>query len=134
MPQGGSGSSGGGFGSMPPVDGRPSQPRRREGSIPPEVASRMVRRIAIAAGIPTTLGMASFVVSYLLVSRGLEIPPVATLLVTGLLFLLGLVGLSFGLFSSSWVTTPGSLLGLEQIGVNLQRLRSGGASPGSGPR
>ena len=94
----------------------------------------MVRRITIAAGIPTTLGMASFVVSYLLVSRGMEIPPVATLLVTGLLFLLGLAGLSFGLFSSSWVATPGTLLGLEQIGVNLQRLRSGGASPGNGPR
>ena len=131
--QGGSGSSGGGFGSMP-AKGQSNQPRRREGGIPPEVASRMVRRIAIAAGIPTTLGMASFVVSYLLVSRGMEIPPVATLLVTGVLFLCGLVGLSFGLFSSSWVTTPGSLLGLEQIGVNLQRLRSGAAAPGSEPR
>jgi hypothetical protein len=94
----------------------------------------MVRRIAIAAGIPTALGMAAFVVSYLLVARGIEVPPAATLLVTGGLFLLGLVGLSFGLFSSSWVAAPGSVLGLEQIGVNLKRLRSGAAAPGNEPR
>ncbi|MFZ4564934.1 MAG: photosystem II biosynthesis protein [Prochlorococcaceae cyanobacterium] len=132
MPSG-SGPSGGGF--RPAPSGAEVPPPLRAGSgIPAEVSSRMVRRIAIAAGIPTALGMASFVVSYLLVTRGVEIPPVATLLVTGLLFLLGLAGLSFGLFSSSWVETPGSLLGLEQIGVNLRRLRSGADAPGTGPR
>jgi len=131
MPSG-SGPSGGGF--RPGSSGAEAPPPRRSGSgIPAEVSSRMVRRIAIAAGIPTALGMASFVVSYLLVARGIEIPPVATLVVTGLLFLLGLAGLSFGLFSSSWVKTPGSLLGLEQIGVNLRRLRSGADAPGTGP-
>ena len=39
--------------------------------------------------------------------------------------LLGLLGLSYGLFSSSWLEAPGSLLGFEQIGVNIQRLRNG---------
>lgn len=131
--QSGSGSSGGGF--KPTSSGSEAvQPSRRGSGIPVEVSRRMVRRIAIAAGIPTALGMASFVVSYLLVARGVEIPPVATLVVTGLLFLLGLAGLSFGLFSSSWVETPGSLLGLEQIGVNLRRLRSGADAPENGPR
>lgn len=132
--QGGTGPSGGGFGSgarATPVGG---QVRRGSSGIPPEVARRMVRRIAIAAGIPTILGMGAFVVSYLLVARGIEVPPVATLLVTGGLFLLGLAGLSFGLFSSSWVAAPGSLLGLEQIGVNLQRLRNGAAARGTEPR
>lgn len=38
-------------------------------------------------------------------------------------FLLGLVGLSYGVFSSSWEEQPGSLLGGEQIPVNLGRLR-----------
>lgn len=131
--QGGSGSSGGGFGP-PSAGAQGGSPRRAGSGIPAMVASRMVRRIAIAAGVPTALGMASFVVSYLLVSRGVDVPPVATLLVTGLFFLLGLAGLSFGLFSSSWVETPGSLLGLEQIGVNLRRLRNGAGAPESGPR
>lgn len=131
--QGGTGPTGGGFG--PGTRATPAeQPRRGSRGIPPEVSGRMVRRISIAAGIPTALGMAAFVVSYLLVARGVEVPPVATLLVTGGLFLLGLVGLSFGLFSSSWVATPGSVLGLEQIGVNLKRLRSGAAAPGNEPR
>ena len=127
--QGGTGPTGGGFG--PGTRATPAeQLRRGSRGIPPEVSGRMVRRISI----PTALGMAAFVVSYLLVARGVEVPPVATLLVTGGLFLLGLVGLSFGLFSSSWVAAPGSVLGLEQIGNNLKRLRSGAAAPGNEPR
>jgi hypothetical protein len=68
--------------------------------------------------------MAVFVASYLLVSREIvDIPPSATLLASGGCFLLGLVGLSYGVFSSSWEEQPGSLLGGEQIRVNLSRLR-----------
>jgi hypothetical protein len=37
--------------------------------------------------------------------------------------LLGLVGLSYGVLSSSWEDGGGSLLGLEQIQLNLSRLR-----------
>jgi hypothetical protein len=75
-------------------------------------------------GVPSLLGMASFVVSYLLVSRGiLDIPPAITLVTSGGFFLLGLAGLSYGLFSASWESQPGSLLGLEQIGVNISRLK-----------
>ena len=85
----------------------------------------MARRVALATGIPTVLGMASFIVSYVVVSRGLlDIPPVATLITSGAFFLLGLVGLSYGVLSASWEEAPGSLLGFEQIGVNIGRLRS----------
>ncbi|MCP9850480.1 PAM68 family protein [Cyanobium sp. Morenito 9A2] len=95
--------------------------------IPAVVAQRMVRRIALATGLPTTLGMGVFVVSYMLVSKGLlDIPPGLTLVSSGGLFLLGLVGLSYGVFSASWEEAPGSLLGFEQINVNLARLRSSG--------
>lgn len=93
--------------------------------IPEPVAQRMMRRIAIATGIPSLMGMAVFVISYLLVSRGLvDIPPVATLLASGGCFLLGLVGLSYGVLSASWESGPGSLLGLEQLGPNIARVRS----------
>jgi hypothetical protein len=85
----------------------------------------MARRIAIATGIPTLLGMSTFVGSYLLVSRSvLDIPPAVTLVTSGGFFLLGVLGLSYGVLSASWEDAAGSLLGLEQIGVNLGRLRS----------
>ena len=88
--------------------------------------NRMARRVAICAATPTAFGMASFLVSYWLVSRQIiDVPPALTLLVSGGFFLLGLLGLSYGLFSSSWLEAPGSFLGFEQIGVNIQRLRNG---------
>jgi len=123
-----SGSGGGIAPSIPPSPGKPSGSRSKPPNpqaIPPAVANRMARRVAIATGIPTVLGMASFIVSYLVVSRGLmDIPPAATLVTSGAFFLLGLLGLSYGVLSASWEEQPGSLLGAEQIGVNIGRLRS----------
>jgi hypothetical protein len=84
----------------------------------------MVRRIALATGIPSLLGMGVIVASYLLVSRQiLSIPPAATLLGSGAFFLLGLLGLSYGVLSASWEDAAGSTLGLEQIGKNIGRIR-----------
>ena len=104
--------------------------RRRSQPIPEAVTNRMARRIAVAMGIPSLLGMASFVVSYLLVSRGiLDIPPAITLVTSGAFFLLGLLGLSYGLFSASWESQPGSLLGFEQVGVNISRLKQSFKQP-----
>jgi len=101
----------------------PAKPARSQ-VIPDVVANRMARRIAVASGVPSLLGMAVFVVSYLLVSRQiLDIPPGITLVASGGLFLLGVLGLSYGVLSSSWETEPGSLLGSEQIGLNVGRLR-----------
>jgi hypothetical protein len=89
----------------------------------------MARRIALATGLPTLMGMGVFVGSYLLVSQGrLDIPTGVTLVSSGAMFLLGLVGLSYGVFSASWEETPGSLLGFEQISLNLSRLRSNSRS------
>jgi hypothetical protein len=96
----------------------------RQQAIPDAVANRMARRIAIATGIPTVMGMSVFVGSYLVVSRGLlEIPTGVTLVASGGCFLLGLLGLSYGVLSSSWEDGAGSLLGTEQIGLNIGRLR-----------
>ena len=105
----------------------PAKPpgRRSNQAIPDAVANRMARRIAIATGIPTVLGMGVFIASYLLVSRQiLDIPPSATLLASGGCFLLGLLGLSYGVLSASWEDGPGSLLGTEQSPLNLSRIKT----------
>lgn len=108
--------------------GKPEAPLKpkaaRQQAIPDAVANRMARRIAIATGIPTVMGMSVFIGSYLVVSRGLlEIPTGVTLVASGGCFLLGLLGLSYGVLSSSWEDGAGSLLGTEQIGLNIGRLR-----------
>jgi hypothetical protein len=113
---------GGGLGPQPPASLRKAKPQQ---GIPDYVANRMARRVVIAAGIPSVLGMSTFVASYLVVSKGiLDIPPGVTLVTSGGFFLLGLVGLSYGVLSASWEPGAGSLLGFEQVGVNISRLRS----------
>ena len=123
-----------GLGPQPPegLSKRPAASKSRPGKspaprrsvIPDVVANRMARRIVVAAGIPSLMGMAVFVVSYLLISRQiLDIPTGVTLIASGGCFLLGVVGLSYGVLSSSWESEPGSLLGSEQIGLNIGRLR-----------
>ncbi len=104
--------------------GKPPAKPQRSQVIPDVVANRMARRIAVASGVPSFLGMGVFVGSYLLVSRQIvDIPPSVTLVASGGLFLLGVLGLSYGVLSSSWETEPGSLFGTEQIGLNVGRLR-----------
>lgn len=113
-------------GAAGPSGSRPAGPGSGTQRVIPEaVANRMARRIAVATGIPTLMGMGVFIVSYLLVSRQLVvIPPGATLVGSGACFLLGVIGLSYGVLSASWEEQPGSLLGGEQIGLNLGRLRA----------
>ena len=97
----------------------------RQKVIPEAVSNRMARRIAIATGVPTVMGMGVFIGSYLLVTRHIaEVPTGVTLAASGGCFLLGVLGLSYGVLSASWEDAPGSLLGNEQIGVNISRLRS----------
>ena len=94
-------------------------------AIPRSVANRMARRVAVFTGLPTLAGMGVFVGSYLLITRGIaDIAPGTTLAASGFCFLLGLGGLSYGVLSASWESKSGSLLGLENIRTNIQRLRS----------
>lgn len=99
-------------------------PAIRQEAIPRYVADRMARRVAVFTGLPTVAGMGVFVGSYLLITKGIaDIAPGLTLAGSGFFFLLGLVGLSFGVLSSSWDPQPGSLLGLENLKPNVQRMR-----------
>ena len=92
----------------------------RQSGIPKEIANRMARRIAVTSGIHTLSRMSVFIVSYLLVVKGIvDVPPGITLLSSALCFLIGLIGLSYGIVSASWEKTPGTILGLENINPNV---------------
>ncbi len=108
------------------IDNTPRNPKTNISTgIPKYVADRMARRILFTAGIPTILGMSVFVASYFIVTRNIaEIPPSSTIAISALFFLIGLAGLSFGILSASWDKEPGSLLGLENIPLNIQRAKA----------
>tara|TARA_Y100001978_G_C23698707_1_gene439342 strand:- start:2174 stop:2614 length:441 start_codon:yes stop_codon:yes gene_type:complete len=102
-----------------------NKPKPSSKGIPKYVADRMARRIMITAGIPTILGMSVFVASYFIVTRNIaEIPPSSTIAISALFFLIGLGGLSFGILSASWDKEPGSLLGIENIPLNIERAKA----------
>tara|TARA_B100000700_G_C14508975_1_gene607654 strand:+ start:175 stop:612 length:438 start_codon:yes stop_codon:yes gene_type:complete len=97
---------------------------KKETGIPKEVANRMARRIAITTGIPTISGMGVFIGSYYLITNGIaDIAPVITLVTSGACFLVGLLGLSYGILSASWDKKKGSLLGIENIRPNINRMK-----------
>ena len=91
--------------------------------VPEVVSQRMIARMVFFSGIPTVLGMSSFFVFYLVVSRDvLDIPTYVVFSVSLLFFGLGVVGLSYSIFSTSWEeTAPGSVLGIEEFRLNLRR-------------
>tara|TARA_Y100001968_G_scaffold211019_1_gene194197 strand:- start:208 stop:648 length:441 start_codon:yes stop_codon:yes gene_type:complete len=92
--------------------------------IPKYVANRMARRIAFTTGIPTISGMGVFIGSYFLISKGIaDISPTLTLVSSAMCFLVGLLGLSFGILSASWDINPGSFLGFENIKPNVNRIK-----------
>ena len=97
--------------------------RKKEG-IPSYVANRMARRIAFTTGIPTLSGMGVFIGSYFLISKGIaDISPSLTLVSSAICFLVGLLGLSYGILSASWDFNPGSFLGFENIKPNINRIK-----------
>jgi hypothetical protein len=101
-----------------------SSSSRSATAIPDAVSRRMVRRMALFCGIPTVLGMSTFVTSYLVVSRDLiKLPTYAVLLVSLGWFGLGVLGLSYGVLSASWdEDVTGSKLGWKEFTTNLGRM------------
>jgi len=94
--------------------------------IPEEVSKRMIRRMAIFSGIPTGMGILSFFVFYAIVSQEwFKIPNTAVLLVSMGLFGLGVLGLSYGLLSTSWdEERVGSWWGWSEFVLNFSRFTS----------
>jgi hypothetical protein len=105
---------------------QPKQTAKSDASlaaIPDVVSKRMARRMALFCGIPTGLGMSSFVIFYWLFSQELlELPPYVVLFVSISLFGLGFLGLSYGILSASWdENRVGSRLGIEEFQLNWGR-------------
>lgn len=99
---------------------------RYEGSIPPVVSRRMLRRVAVLSGVPTFLGVVVFFISYyLLIQNIVELPTVVVFLSTLGCFGLGVLGISYGVLSASWdEEIPGTTLGWSEFTLNLGRLIS----------
>ncbi|ACK70104.1 conserved hypothetical protein [Gloeothece citriformis PCC 7424] len=111
---------------QPPLPSKPSENSAKKpnsSAIPDVVSKRMARRMAIFSGIPTALGMSSFFIFYWIVShKWLEIPTYAVLFVSLGLFGLGVLGLSYGIFSTSWdEQRVGGWWGVQELQVNFGR-------------
>lgn len=109
---------------QPVVSSAESRQASSLNAIPEDVSRRMIRRMAICCGIPTGLGLTSFFLFYLVVSQGwLDLPPYMVFSVTLALFGAGVVGLSYGILSTSWETErPGGLMGWQEFRLNAGRL------------
>jgi len=103
---------------------QPVAKRKGDAGVPAVVSSRMVRRMAFFSGLPTALGMLTFVASYIVVSNEwLKVPNVAVVLVSMGCFGLGVLGLTYGVISASWdEERVGTRLGWGEFTTNFGRV------------
>ena len=97
------------------------------GAVPEIIANRMITRIAGFFGIPVFGGLAIFVGAFFY-SKNTDtiIPPYIIAYATQLPFLLGLIGISYAILSSSWdEDRDGSLLGIDELQLNIKRIQEG---------
>lgn len=94
-------------------------------AIPEVVSRRMVGRMALFCGVPTALGISTFIASYFIVTQEwFPLPTPAVVLVSMGFFGLGVLGLSYGVLSASWdEELPGSKLGWQEFTTNFGRMR-----------
>lgn len=114
--------------TAPNQRGEPKSSRATQATgIPDAISRRMVKRMAVFCGIPTFLGMSTFIVSYLVIIGDIyKVPTYAVLLVSLGFFGLGVLGLSYGALSASWdEETPGSRFGWSEFRTNWGRMTSG---------
>lgn len=99
---------------------------KEEMAVPKVVSDRMARRMAAFCGIPTVLGMATFVASYLIVSHGwFKLPNLLVMVMSMGFFGLGVLGLTYGVLSASWdEEIAGSKLGWQEFTANWGRMMS----------
>ena len=104
---------------------RSSRPNSNLSAIPDAVSKRMGRRMAVFCGVPSALGMLSLLVFYWLkVNDIVELPPYMAFAVSFGFLGLGVLGLSYGLFSASWdEEREGSAMGGDEFKLNFGRTR-----------
>jgi hypothetical protein len=109
-----------------PAKSKPAAEKSESMAVPDVVSKRMVRRMALLCGVPSVLGIATFFVSYFLVTQaGVKLPNVAVVLLSMGFFGLGVLGLSYGVLSASWdEDVPGTKLGWQEFNTNLGRMTS----------
>ncbi len=108
-----------------PEQGKSPPVNSTEMAVPDAVSKRMAKRMAVLCGVPSALGMLTFIVSYFVVSHGFKLPNIAVVLMSMGFFGLGVLGLSYGVLSASWdEETPGSLLGWQEFTTNWGRMTS----------
>ena len=99
-------------------------PKKDPSGIPDEVNRRLIRRVAIFCGVPTGLGLTTFIISYILVSKHILNLPTSAVVLLSMLFLgIGVLGLSYGAISASWDEgRVGSWWGGEEFKKNFGHL------------
>ena len=111
--------------TKPKASSRNTRPNSNLSAIPDAVSKRMGQRMAVFCGIPSVLGMSSLLVFYWLKANDVvELPPYLAFAVSFGFLGLGVLGLSYGLFSASWdEDRAGSALGGDEFKLNFQRTR-----------
>ncbi len=104
---------------------RSSRPNSNLSAIPDLVSKRMGKRMAVFCGIPSVLGMSSlFIFYWLKVKEIVELPSYLAISVSFGFLGLGVLGLSYGLFSACWdEDRAGTLMGFDEFKVNLGRTK-----------
>ena len=104
---------------------RSSRQNSNLSAIPDVVSKRMGRRMAVFCGIPSVLGMSSlFIFYWLKIKEVVELPPYLALAVSFGFLGLGVLGLSYGLFSACWdEDRVGTLMGFDEFKLNLGRTK-----------
>lgn len=99
------------------------RPASKARGIPPVVSQRMARRMALFCGIPSLLGFLTMPAGYLIITNDwLKLPNAAVILVSMGFLGLGVLGLSYGVFSASWdEERSGTRLGFQEFKLNLGR-------------
>lgn len=90
-------------------------------TVPEQITDRMLRRIALFSGGPIVFGMLLFPLFYYIKKvQGIDLPVWAVYIVQTSVFGGGLLGISYGIISSSWdPQREGSLLGWNEFQANL---------------
>jgi len=83
------------------------------GAVPEIVADRMIGRIAAFFGIPVFGGLAIFVGAFFYYKKyDVVVPPTIIAYATQLPFVLGLLGITYAIVSSSWDEVSDDLVGM----------------------